>query len=86
MYETINEKVNVVAIFGTGFLDVKPFRISWNGRVFTITQIGYKHKVREGQKIIHVFSCTDGATFFELRFDAVDLKWILGRVWNGEVT
>lgn len=84
MYEIINEKIDVVAIFGRGFLDAKPFRLKWQGRSYTITQIGYKHKLREGQKIIHVFSCTDGATFFELRFDGDDLKWILAKVWDGQ--
>jgi hypothetical protein len=84
MYETINEKVDVIAIFGQGFQDAKPFKIRWHGQDHIITKVGYKHKMREGQKIIHIFSCTDGATFFELRFDAEDLKWLIGRVWDGE--
>ena len=86
MYETINEKIDVIAIFGTGFHDARPFKLKWGGKEHIITKIGYKHKVREGRKVIHVFSVTDGVQFFELRFDASDLQWILGRVWDGETT
>lgn len=86
MYETINEKVDVVAIFGKGFQDVQPFKLRWNRREYVIAKVGYKHKVKEGKKIIHVFSCSDGSTFFELRFDAEDLAWMIGRVWDGEAT
>lgn len=86
MYETINEKVDVVAVFGTGFAEVKPFKIKWHKKTFVIKKIGYKHKVREGRKIWHIFSCTDGSTFFELRFDATDLQWLIGRIWDGETT
>lgn len=86
MYEVINEKVDVVALFGRGFNDVRPFKLRWGGREFKITQVGYVHKVREGQKLIHVFSCSDGVNFFELRFDAHDLKWVLGRTWDGQAT
>ena len=84
MYENINEKVDVIAIFGKGFQDVKPFKLTWHGRQHIISEIGYKHKTREGNKVIHVFSCTDGHNFFELRFNAEDLKWILSRVWDGQ--
>lgn len=84
MYELINEKIDVVAVFGRGFNDVKPIKIRWGSREHRITQVGYTHKVREGQKVIHVFSCTDGQNFFELRFDAVDLKWVLGRTWDDD--
>ena len=86
MYEVIDEKIDVVAIFGKGFHDVTPFKIRWNKREHVITKVGYKHKRREGRKIIHIFSCTDGSTFFELRFDANDLQWILGRVWDNEAS
>lgn len=86
MYEKINEKIDVVALFGRGFQDVIPFKIKWNKKEYKIEQVGYVHKVREGRKVIHVFSCTDGSNFFELRFDADDLKWILGRTWDGEST
>ncbi len=86
MYETINEKIDVIAVFGSGFRDAKPFRIKWQGKDHTITKIGYQHRVKEGRKMIHVFSATDGSTFFELRFDTDELQWLIGRVWDGETS
>jgi hypothetical protein len=84
MYETINEPVDVVAYFGRTYHAIKPFKMRWSNKVFTITHIDYKHKVREGKKIMHVFSCTDGAAFFELKYDSDDVAWTLARTWDGE--
>lgn len=86
MYETINEKIEVAAVFGRGFKDVRPFKIRWHGKEYVMKKVSYQHKVKEGRKIIHVFSCSDESNFFELRFDATDLQWILGRTWDGETT
>lgn len=84
MYELINEPIDMIAIFGKGYRDVKPIKFKWGNKVFVITKVGYKHPVKEGKKIIHVLSATDGSNFFELRFDADDVKWTLGRTWDGE--
>jgi hypothetical protein len=86
MYEDINEKIDVVAIFGKGFHDVVPYKIKWRGQDYLIKKVGYRHKVRDGRKIYFVFSMTDGATFFEAKCDAQDVSWMLGRVADGEVT
>lgn len=84
MYETINEKVDVIAVFKKGYEDVRPFRIRWGTKDFEITKIGYHHKYKQGRNTIHVFSCTDGSNFFQLGFDAAQLSWVLERVWDGE--
>lgn len=84
MYEIVNQPIDMIAIFGKEFNDIKPFKFKWNNKDFIVTKIGYKHKVREGRKIVHVFSVTDGTNFFELRFDADDVAWKLGRTWDGE--
>ena len=84
MYEDINERISVVAIFGDTYQSVQPFRIKWKGKEYLIEKIGYQHKYKEGQSIIHVFSATDGVNFFELKFNAGELSWLLGRVANNE--
>ncbi|MDN5275866.1 MAG: hypothetical protein JWN33_515 [Candidatus Saccharibacteria bacterium] len=84
MYERINQRVSVVAIFGDTYKDVRPFRIKWNGREHTITKIGYVHKLKEGKALLHVFSATDGVNFFELIFNTDDLSWVIGRIADGE--
>lgn len=84
MYETINEKVDVIAIFKKGYEDVRPFKVRWHGQDHAITKVGYQHKYRQGKNIIHVFSCTDGASFFQLAFNAAELSWFIEKVWDGE--
>ena len=87
MYETVDESVDVLAAFGRGFRDAKPLRVEWNNRTHIIDKIGYQHKVREGRKVHHIYSCsTEDGMFFELRFDADDINWTLKRTWDGETT
>jgi hypothetical protein len=82
MYENINEKIDIVAIFGKELRDVKPFRIRWKGREYTIESVDYVHRVKKGDKVFYYFSCTDGINFFELQFDSSDLGWFINKVWD----
>lgn len=86
MYERINQRISVVALFGDTYQDVRPFKIKWNGRVYVISQIGYVHKYKEGKTLFHVFSATDGVNFFELLFNTDELSWLIGRVADNEAT
>jgi len=80
MYETINEKIDCKAYFGTSFYDVTPDTFVWEDAEIKVKDVNYIHKLREGSKILHSFSCTDGNRMFELRFDASELKWYLNRI------
>ncbi|MBC7707803.1 hypothetical protein H7Y63_01110 [Polaromonas sp.] len=84
MYENINEQVSVAVIFSKGSHKVRPFKVRWNNRDFEITAVDYQYKYKEGQSLIHVFSVTDGISYFELQYDSANLKWILGRISDGE--
>ena len=84
MYENINERISVVAIFGDTYQSVRPFKLRWKSKDYVIKKVGYQHKFKEGQNIIHVFSATDGINFFELKFNANELSWLIGRVGNNE--
>jgi hypothetical protein len=86
MYENVNERISVIAIFGTTYKDVRPFKIRWHNRDVLITKVGYHHKYKEGNSTIHVFSATDGANFFELKYDSANLSWLLGRVADNEAS
>ncbi len=70
----------VARIFGNAYKTVRPFGIRWEEKTYTITQIGYRHKYREGQNTIYVFSASDGLNYFELLVQSSDVRWILGRV------
>lgn len=71
MTEFINEKISV------NLLDARPMSFLWQGRSYTITKIGLHHTSQEGRTLLHIFSVTDGNTFFKLQFDSETLQWRL---------
>lgn len=77
MAEFINESISVNFLSnhlkGTAY----PWVIFWRGRRYTITKIGLHHAVRLGRTLYHLYSATDGVTFFHLRFDTEALSWKL---------
>ena len=77
MPEVINESVSVNLLSNHIKKSVLPWVIYWRGRRYTITKIGLHHFMREGRVLFHVFSVTDGTTFFRLRLDTETLYWKL---------
>lgn len=77
MPESINESVSVALWSNHTTNKILPYTIYWHGRQYRITTVGFHHMVREGRTLIHVFSVTDGTTFFKLRFDTESLLWKL---------
>lgn len=74
----LNERIDVVATFGTGLNPCAPikFRRS-NGREVTITEIGLRHPTVQGKRMVHVFDVTDGGADYRLEFDSERLTWHL---------
>ena len=84
MYENINERIKVVAVFGDTYRDVRPFKAEWRGKEIVVKQVSYIHPTKVAGNVRHVFSVTDGANYYELIFDAIDLSWLIGRVSDHE--
>lgn len=63
----LNERVEVVAVFGAGHHPCKPrlFRRA-SGREITVTELGLRHPVHNGLKTLHIFDVTDGGTDYRL--------------------
>lgn len=74
----LNERVDVIATFGTGLNPCRPVRFKRaNGREVTITEIGLLHLVAAGRKTVHIFDVTDGEADYRLEFDSERLTWRL---------
>lgn len=74
----LNERVDVVATFGTGLNPCVPVRFRRaNGREVTVTEIGLRHPTVKGTRMVHVFDVTDGGADYRLEFDAERLTWHL---------
>lgn len=74
----LNERVEVVATFGTGLNPCNPVKFRRaNGRVVEITEIGLRHPTVQGTRMVHMFDVTDGGADYRLEFDAERLTWRL---------
>lgn len=83
MREIINEKVDVITVFKKGRGIVEPLKLRWAGRDYAITKIGLHHPVRDGRTLFHIYSCTDGTTFFRLKLNTESMQWLLEEVNDG---
>ena len=82
MAESIDESVSVSLVTNCSAKTVIPSFISWNGRRYAITRVGLHYMERVGRVLFHIFSVTDGVTYFKLRFDTENLGWKLLEIEN----
>jgi len=76
----LNERVQVIAIFGDGVNPCRPIRFRRSsGREVEITEIGLRHPSNKGTRTLHIFDVTDGGADYRLEFDTVHLTWYLTR-------
>ena len=74
----LNERVEVIAIFGDGLNPCKPVKFKRaNGREVDITEIGLRHPTTAGRRMVHMFDVTDGGADYRLEFDSERLTWLL---------
>lgn len=83
MSETIEESVSVDLLSNHLTGQAYPWMIHWRGVRYHITKVGFHHTIRDGRTLLHVFSVTDGTTFFNLRFNTDTLGWKLLEVDSG---
>lgn len=77
MAETVNEHVSVDLVSSHTKGAAFPYVLSWRRRRYLIQKIGLHHTFREGRVLFHLFSVSDGTTYFKLQFDTETLRWKL---------
>ncbi len=77
MAEDIHESISVALWSNHTTKKILPYSLYWRNRRYRITNVGFHHAVHEGRTLIHIFSVTDGTTFFKLKFDTETLLWTL---------
>lgn len=85
MFEQINEPVRMIASFSyTPKKDVlvTPRVMEWRKRRYKIETFGLYHPAREGNKILHVFQFSVGATAFLVAMDSETLAWTLREAYH----
>lgn len=74
----LNERVEVIATFGTGLNPCVPRKFKRaNGREIAVTEIGLRHPTVQGRRTVHMFDVTDGCADYRLEFDTERLTWRL---------
>jgi hypothetical protein len=84
MNERINEKVSVISVYDKAKGGFWPARLRWQGKIRSITKVGLHYTKRQGTKLLHIFSVTDGHLCYNLSFDTEILHWTLLEVADGE--
>jgi len=75
MYQTISEPISVIMAFKED--RAEPVIFKWNNRYYRITSVNLVHTERKGRNKMYIYSVTDKANAFRLRFYTVTLKWEL---------
>lgn len=82
MSERINERVSVILVSDVVQGSVRPYRVRWQGRSYTITTLGYHHTLWEGRTLCHIFSVSTATIAFKLRLNTDTLQWLLEEVYS----
>jgi hypothetical protein len=77
MPEAINEPISVALWSNHITRKIIPYSLYWHGRRYQIKNVGLHHTYRQGRILIHVFSVTDGVSFFRLEMNGDTLEWRL---------
>lgn len=81
MVTDINEKVDVIAVFGSdSTIGLRPVRFKWKEQDITIMDITYSWTSVDGSSKIYHFSASDGNILYELAYNSDSLKWSLEKI------
>jgi hypothetical protein len=75
MYESINQIIQVAALFKGG--QAIPLKFMWNGREYPVRTVNLSYTKYEGRSKIYYFAVSDNSNYFKLRFNSDDLGWTL---------
>jgi hypothetical protein len=79
MVQHIRENIRVAVIFGPGNR-VEPVWFDWRLRKYTVREITYTWRDRQGEATVLHFAVSDGADLFELAYNADSQIWALTAV------
>lgn len=81
MYETIGDKIKVLAVFESGVITPRLFR--FNNRDYKVKEISLRYQEKSGVSVNHFFAVeTEDGGVFKIRFNDKSLVWFLEEVWN----
>ncbi len=76
MYHEIHEPIDVMVAFRAD-KKVEPVVFKWGGRHYKVSRVNLVHSERRGREKVYIFSVSDKANAFRLKFSTETLKWDL---------
>jgi len=81
MYNTINQKIKMMALFDGGKIIPKVFK--WQNRDYKVKEISICYEEREGRSINYYFGIeTADGNVMKLRYNDEKLTWWLDEIWS----
>jgi len=83
MIEKVAEPVTVHTVYRPDRKVALPWRMEWRHRDYTFNKVDLCHPVWEGKTLHHVYSVSDGKSYFRLDFNTRSTGWTLEEVADG---
>ncbi|MDQ3008050.1 MAG: hypothetical protein M3Q81_00465 [bacterium] len=79
MYQTIDDRIKVIGISGSGKFVPKKFL--WKAKTYSVEQITLETNVKDGGRRLRWYSVVVAGTVYRLCFDRDNEQWLLHQVW-----
>lgn len=79
----INEQVAITSLGFYKNLEAYPKRMEYQGRTYNFIEMGLKCLIKQGEKIAQVMSLSDGACWYQLKYDQSSASWTLLAITRG---
>ncbi|GAM09388.1 hypothetical protein OR1_01666 [Geobacter sp. OR-1] len=79
MLQRISEYIRVAVIHGPGNR-LRPVWFDWKREKHTVREVTYHWQQRDGNDLLLHYAVTDGATLYELVYNATEQVWLLENV------
>lgn len=79
MYQTIDERIDVVGVYQQG--GFKPVKFRWRSQLYHVDQITLRSEFKDGGVKKRQFSVVSGGNVYRLVFDRDNETWQIAEVW-----
>lgn len=80
----LSEPIDVIAVFTRDHERLKPIRLKWKEKAYSIRQIDFVFREKRGRILFHVFCCLTDTLYFKVCFDTESLIWCVEEISDGE--
>lgn len=79
MYQLVEEKIKVLAVFKNG--TVFPYIFQWGNRKYIVNKVNLSYQEREGVSANYYFAVESKELVAKIKYNDKSLIWLLEEVW-----